>query len=71
MKPGTKNSFNSLSDIITYDDISPEVVSNQLNMRNKGIEDPKSKDQIYIAATDALEAQDFDKASNLFNYFLV
>ena len=32
------------------------------DIRFKGIEDPKSKDQIYSAATDALEEQNFDKA---------
>ena len=50
------------------DDI--ENLALNADIRFKGIEDPKSKDQIYIAATDALEAQDFDKASNLFNYFV-
>ena len=40
------------------------------DIRFKGIEDPKSKDQIYSAATDALEEQNFDKAFNLFNYFV-
>ena len=50
------------------DDI--ENLALNADIRFKGIEDPKSKDQIYIAATDALEAQDFDKAYNLFNYFV-
>ena len=40
------------------------------DIRFAGIEDPKSKDQIYNAAIEALEDQNFDKSFNLFNYFV-
>ena len=35
-----------------------------------GIEDPKSEDQIYNGAITALENQEYDRAYNLFNYFV-
>ena len=40
------------------------------DIRFAGIEDPNSKDQIYNAAIEALEDQNFDKSFNLFNYFV-
>ena len=40
------------------------------DVRFKGIEDPKSIDQVYKAAIDALENQDLEKAFVLFNYFV-
>ena len=40
------------------------------DVRFKGIEDPKSIDQVYKAAIDALETQDLEKAFVLFNYFV-
>ena len=40
------------------------------DVRFAGIEDPKSKDQIYTAAIEALEDQNFDKSFNLFKYFV-
>ena len=40
------------------------------DIRFKGIEDPKSKDQVYKAAIKALEEQDFNRAFTLFNFFV-
>ena len=40
------------------------------DIRFKGIEDPKSIDQVYKAAVDALENQDLEKAFVLFKYFV-
>ena len=40
------------------------------DVRFKGIEDPKSIDQVYKAAIDALETQDLEKAFVLFKYFV-
>jgi TolA-binding protein len=40
------------------------------NLRFKGIEDSKSKDDIYKSAINALEEQNFDKALLLFKYFV-
>ena len=40
------------------------------DIRFAGIEDPESKDQIYTAALEALEDQNFDKSFNLFKYFV-
>ena len=40
------------------------------DIRFAGIEDPKSKDQIYNAAIEALEDQNFEKSFNLFKYFV-
>ena len=40
------------------------------DIRFKGIEDPSSKEQVYGAAIEALEAQDYDKAFALFNFFV-
>ena len=40
------------------------------DIRFKGIEDPSSKEQVYSAAIEALEAQDYDKAFALFNFFV-
>ena len=40
------------------------------DIRFAGIEDPKSKDQIYNAAIEALEDQNFVKSFNLFKYFV-
>ena len=40
------------------------------DVRFKGIEDPKSIDEVYKAAIDALENQDLEKAFVLFNYFV-
>jgi len=41
------------------------------DIRFKGIEDPSSKEQVYSAAIEALEAQDYDKAFALFNFFVI
>ena len=38
--------------------------------RFKGIEDPNSKEQVYSAAIEALESQDYEKAFALFNFFV-
>ena len=40
------------------------------NIRFKGIEDTKSKDEVYKSAINALEDQNFDKALLLFKYFV-
>ena len=40
------------------------------NIRFKGIEDTKSKDEVYKSAINALEEQNFDKALSLFKYFV-
>ncbi len=40
------------------------------DIRFAGIEDPKSKDQIYIAAQEALKDQNYDQSFNLFKYFV-
>jgi len=40
------------------------------DVRFKGIEDPKSVEEVYKAAIDALENQDLEKALVLFNYFV-
>ena len=40
------------------------------DIRFAGIEDPESKDQVYSAAIEALENQNFDQALTLFRYFV-
>tara|TARA_B100001093_G_scaffold312781_1_gene298519 strand:+ start:358 stop:1008 length:651 start_codon:yes stop_codon:yes gene_type:complete len=40
------------------------------NLRFKGIEDTKSKDDVYKSAINALEEQNFDKSLLLFKYFV-
>jgi TolA-binding protein len=49
-------------------------ISEDLNLssdiRFAGIEDPESKDQVYSAAIEALENQNFDQALTLFRYFV-
>ena len=49
-------------------------ISKDLNVssdiRFAGIEDPESKDQVYSAAIEALENQNFDQALTLFRYFV-
>ena len=49
-------------------------ISEDLNVssdiRFAGIEDPESKDQVYSAAIEALENQNFDQALTLFRYFV-
>ena len=49
-------------------------ISEDLNVssdiRFAGIEDPESKDQVYSAAIEALENQNFDQALILFRYFV-
>ena len=40
------------------------------DIRFKGIEDPNSKEQVYSAAIEALESQDYEKAFALFNFFV-
>ena len=40
------------------------------DIRFKGIDDPKSIEQVYEAAVAALEEQDLEKAFTLFNYFV-
>ena len=40
------------------------------DIRFKGIEDPSSKEQVYSAAIEALESQDYEKAFALFNFFV-
>ena len=50
------------------DDI--EDLALNADIKFKGIEDPKSKEQVYTSAIDALEAQDLERAFNLFAYFV-
>ena len=45
-------------------------LANNSNLRFKGIEDSKSKEDVYKAAIEALENQDFKKALSLFEYFV-
>tara|TARA_B110000444_G_scaffold228990_1_gene235136 strand:- start:3 stop:662 length:660 start_codon:yes stop_codon:yes gene_type:complete len=45
-------------------------LANNSNLRFKGIEDSKSKEDVYKAAIEALENQDFKKALSLFKYFV-
>ncbi len=40
------------------------------DIKFKGIEDPKSEDQIYNGAITSLENQEYDRAYNLFNFFI-
>lgn len=50
------------------------VAENELtmnsNLRFRGIEDTKSKEDVYKAAVESLEKQDFDRAFSLFKYFV-
>ena len=52
-----------------YDSDNLETLTSNADIRFDGIDDPKSKDQIYSAAILALEEQN-DKAFNLFTYFV-
>ena len=47
-----------------------DALSVSSDIRFAGIEDPESKDQIYTAAIEALESQNFDQAFTLFKYFV-
>ena len=47
-----------------------EDLSVSSDIRFAGIEDPESKDQVYSAAIEALENQNFDQALILFRYFV-
>ena len=47
-----------------------DALSLSSDIRFAGIEDPESKDQIYTAAIEALESQNFDQAYTLFKYFV-
>jgi tol-pal system protein YbgF len=58
---GTKNEV---------DESEPGEVITDSAIRFKGIEDIKSKEDIYESATKALETQDFEKAFTLFKYFV-
>ena len=40
------------------------------DIRFEGIDDPRSKEQIYDAAIQALESQNFERAFNLYKYFV-
>ena len=51
-------------------DDQTEILALNADLRFRGIEDPKSKEQVYKAATTALEKQEFEKALNLFKYFV-
>ena len=53
----------------SYSDDIEDLALNA-DIKFKGIEDPKSKEQIYTSAIDALETQDLERAFNLFNYFV-
>ena len=60
----------SLAESDDYDSDNLETLTSNADIRFDGIDDPKSKDQIYSAAILALEEQNFDKAFNLFTYFV-
>ena len=60
----------SLADSENKDLNNLESLTLNADIRFEGIDDPKSKDQIYSAAIFALEEQNFDKAFNLFMYFV-
>jgi TolA-binding protein len=60
----------SLAESNDYDSDNLETLTSNADIRFDGIDDPKSKDQIYSAAILALEEQTFDKAFNLFTYFV-
>ena len=53
----------------SYSDDIEDLALNA-DIKFKGIEDPKSKEQVYTSAIDALEAQDLERAFNLFAYFV-
>ena len=52
----------SLAESDNYDSDNLETLTSNADIRFDGIDDPKSKDQIYSAAIMALEEQNFDKA---------
>jgi TolA-binding protein len=49
---------------------SDPLISTSSLIRFKGIEDVKSKEDVFSSATKALEAQDFERAFTLFKYFV-
>ena len=51
----------SLAESDDYDSDNLETLTSNADIRFDGIDDPKSKDQIYSAAILALEEQNFDK----------
>ena len=62
-----------INESINSDEESSENIEDlaiNTDVRFKGIEDPKSIDQVYKAAIDALETQDLEKAFVLFKYFV-
>ena len=62
-----------INESINSDDENSENIEDlaiNTDVRFKGIEDPKSIDEVYKAAIDALENQDLEKAFVLFNYFV-
>ena len=61
----------SLAESNDYDSDNLETLTSNADIRFDGIDDPKSKDQIYSAAILALEEQNFDKAFNLYLLILL
>tara|TARA_B100000941_G_C28286800_1_gene439422 strand:- start:41 stop:691 length:651 start_codon:yes stop_codon:yes gene_type:complete len=62
-----------INESISPDDKSDENIEDfalKSDIRFKGIDDPKSIEQVYEAAIAALEDQDLEKAFTLFNYFV-
>ena len=62
-----------INETISPDDESDENIGDfalKNDIRFKGIDDPKSIEQVYEAAIAALEDQDLEKAFTLFNYFV-
>ncbi len=62
-----------INESISPDDESDENIEDfalKSDIRFKGIDDPKSIEQVYEAAIAALEDQDLEKAFTLFNYFV-
>ena len=62
-----------INESISPDDESDENIGDfalKNDIRFKGIDDPKSIEQVYEAAIAALEDQDLEKAFTLFNYFV-
>ena len=65
MKPENEESVDS-----SINSDASDALSVSSDIRFAGIEDPESKDEIYTAAIEALESQNFDQAFTLFKYFV-
>ena len=60
-----------IAESVTDEEASqPNKLSISGDLRFKGMEDIKSKEDVFQGAVSALEAQDLDTAFNLFTYFI-